>query len=133
MKFSGRLVESGYIDDMSRDAELQEILGDLETLRAELLMLIADETGATDTVELDQSTQGRLSRMDAIQAQKMAQAQRRRATQRLERIDSVLEIRAEDASAFGCCRICEEPIGFRRLKAQPDELFCVECAHARGQ
>lgn len=123
----------GYIGGMSRDAELQEILGDLETLRSELLTLIADETGATDTVELDQSTQGRLSRMDAIQAQKMAQAQRRRATQRLERIDSVLEIRAEDASAFGCCRICEEPIGFRRLKAQPDALFCVECAHARGQ
>ena len=126
-------MKPGYIADMSRDAELQEILSDLETLRADLLVLIADETGATKTVELDQSTQGRLSRMDAIQAQKMAQAQRRRAEQRLERIQSVLEIRDDDPSAFGCCRICEESIGFRRLKAQPDALFCVECAHERSQ
>jgi len=113
------------------DAQLDEIAEDLLALRDQLLTLIADETGATDTVVLDQSTQGRLSRMDAIQAQKMAQAQRRRAIQRLERVQSVLAIRDDPDQDFGACRMCEEPISYRRLKAQPDALFCVACAQAR--
>ncbi len=106
-------------------------MGDLLALRGQLEMLIRDETGATATVELDQSTQGRLSRMDAIQAQKMAQAQRRRAVQRLERVNGVLNSRDDPDLDFGHCRVCEEPISYRRLKAQPDAIFCVDCAQAR--
>lgn len=113
------------------DAQLEEIAGDLLTLQAQLLILIADETGAADTVVLDQSTQGRLSRIDAMQAQKMAEAQLRRARQRLERVQSVLAIHADPDQDFGACRVCEEPISFRRLKAQPSALFCVACAQER--
>jgi DnaK suppressor protein len=113
------------------EAQLDEIARDLLALQAQLQILIADETGATDTVVLDQSTQGRLSRMDAMQAQKMAEAQMRRASQRLERVQSVLAIRADPDQDFGACRACEQSISFRRLKAQPDALFCVACAQER--
>ncbi len=113
--------------------QIAEIHRDLLALRGTLLLLIADETGATDTVELDQSTQGRLSRMDAIQAQKMAQAQQRRAAQRLERVEGVLASREDPSLGFGLCRVCEEPISYPRLKAQPDAIFCLGCAQAREQ
>jgi DnaK suppressor protein len=116
---------------MLSDTQHHEILEDLYTLQAELLIFIADETGATQTVELDQSTQGRLSRIDAMQAQKMAEAQGRRAKQRLERVRSVLAIHADPGQDFGACRVCEDAISYRRLKAQPDALFCVQCAQDR--
>ena len=112
-------------------AQLDEIHQDLLKLREQLLHLIEDETGATATVELDQSTQGRLSRMDAIQVQKMAEAQRRRAKQRLERVEGVLSSRDDPDQEFGHCRVCDEPISYPRLKASPDAIFCVECAQER--
>ena len=111
--------------------QLAQIRADLLALRTQLVALVADETGATDTVELDQAAQGRLSRIDAIQQQKMAQAQRRRAQLRLERVESVLEAYDDPEVDFGCCRTCTDPIAYARLKAQPDALFCVECAQAR--
>ena len=107
---------------------LAEIRATLETLRAQLLAVIADPTGATETVTLDQSTQGRLSRIDAIQQQNMAQAQIRRAKQRLERVDEVLAGWDDPEIAFGCCRFCGEEIAIRRLRAQPDAIACIECA-----
>ena len=55
-----------------RPQELDEILAALRRLRQERCAIINDETGATDTVELDQAAQGRVSRIDAIQQQKMA-------------------------------------------------------------
>jgi len=111
--------------------QLEEIYQALVDLRAELLILIADEMGATDTVELDQSTQGRLSRMDAIQQQKMAEAQQRRAAQRLKRVEVVMAGWSDPELDFGCCRLCGEFIAYARLKAKPDAIFCVPCAQAR--
>ena len=101
----------------------------LEALRDEIRIFLADETGATETVELDQGAQGRVSRIDAIQAQKMAEAQRRRAEQRLERVTNVLA--TADDEEFGCCWECGEAIRFARLMARPDSVLCVDCAEAR--
>jgi DnaK suppressor protein len=109
-------------------AALAKVHAALLALRQSLLVQIADETGATATVVLDQSTQGRLSRMDAMQAQQMAKAQQRRAMQRLERVDAVLEDWSDPEVDFGCCRFCGEPIALRRLAAQPDAIRCVDCA-----
>ena len=101
----------------------------LQSLRDEILIFLADETGATAIVELDQGTQGRVSRIDAIQAQKMAEAQRRRAELRLERVTNVLA--TADDEEFGCCWECGESIRFARLMARPDSVLCVDCAEAR--
>ena len=117
--------------DEHTPAQLEKVRADLFTLRAQLQVIIADETGATNTVELDQSTQGRLSRMDAIQHQQMAKAQCRRAKQRLERVDAVLDGWDDPDFDFGCCQFCGEPIALARLTAQPDAISCVACANAR--
>jgi DnaK suppressor protein len=101
----------------------------LETLETELLTFIEDVAEAAETVELDQGQQGRLSRIDAMQAQKMAEAQRDRAKLRLSRVRNILETTGDDE--FGCCGECGEPIPMKRLLARPDSVLCVECAGAR--
>lgn len=81
------------------------------------------------TVELDQTRTGRLSRMDALQGQAMAQAVSARARERLQRIAAAL--RRLDAGDYGYCLECEEPIDIRRLNADPATSLCLDCAAAR--
>jgi DnaK suppressor protein len=99
-------------------------------LRAGLLQ--ADQTGreAERTVELDQSRVGRLSRMDALQAQAMSieAGQRRRLL--LRKVEGALE-RLEHGE-YGVCLHCDEPINPLRLNADPTATLCIECASAAG-
>ena len=76
-------------------------------------------------VKLDQQAIGRLSRMDAIQQQKMAEANRRRQILRLAQIKAALK--AIEEEEYGLCRRCEEPITLARLKVQPECAICLEC------
>ena len=113
--------------------QLAELRSDLEKLRQDLLVVIRDDSGAAATVTLDQSTQGRLSRMDAMQQQKMAEANMRRAKVRLERVEAVLESFEDPSVDPGSCRECGDPVPFARLKAYPDALFCVPCLNERSR
>ena len=72
---------------------------------------------------------GRLSRMDAIQQQEMTKASRSTLEVRLRQIQASLN--AHRKGEYGNCRSCEEPIGFRRLKARPEAPFCLSCQDAR--
>ncbi len=80
------------------------------------------------TVELDQSSVGRLSRMDAMQQQAMAQSNRQRADVALRRIDAALR-RCDDGS-YGLCLECDEAIDPRRLELDPATPLCITCAQA---
>lgn len=109
---------------------------DLDHYRALLIrqrerLITADETGhqAAETVELDQSRVGRLSRMDAMQAQAMSIATNQRRARHLQQIDSALQrITAGD---YGDCLSCAEPIAGPRLKADPAATLCIQCAEER--
>jgi DnaK suppressor protein len=79
---------------------------------------------AGETVDLDQPI-GRLSRMDAMQQQKMVQAQRERIKLRLGQVRGALASFERDE--YGDCRGCEEPIAYKRLKARPEATLCIEC------
>jgi len=87
-----------------------------------------DEQGASwrNTVELDQQSVGRLSRMDAMQQQEMAQAEARRRTNDLARIEIALKRMAE--GEYGWCAECGEPIAYRRLEIDPSAHLCIGCA-----
>ncbi|MBW6511163.1 MAG: TraR/DksA C4-type zinc finger protein [Desulfuromonadaceae bacterium] len=79
-------------------------------------------------VELDQTKVGRLSRMDAMQQQAMAQASSRRTEVELQRIrTAVNRLRSGD---YGYCVKCDEEIAEKRLKVDPATLVCIECARA---
>ncbi len=74
----------------------------------------AQETGnqAEATVELDQTRVGRLSRMDAMQAQAMSIETGRRRRQKLLQIDAAL--RRIDEGEYGYCQECGEDIAAKR-------------------
>lgn len=106
---------------------------EINTIRERLLHLQAelqavDETSqaAGETVELDQSRVGRLSRMDAMQAQQMAQETARRRQQQLSRIEGAL--RRIEAGEYGDCFVCKQAIDTRRLDADPTITRCIDCA-----
>lgn len=79
-------------------------------------------------VELDQTKVGRLSRMDAMQQQAMAQASGRRTEMELQRIRTAIgRLRSGD---YGYCVKCDEEIAEKRLKIDPSALICIDCARA---
>ncbi len=98
----------------------------LLTLRAELQSVAAIGEESAAVVELDQSKVGRLSRMDAMQAQAMAKASSNRRQVMLAKITAAL-VRIDDGN-YGLCRECEEPISPKRLDIDPTAILCIECA-----
>ena len=98
----------------------------LEAKREEVENLSAISQQARDTVELDQQAVGRLSRMDAMQQQAMAEAQERTRQLDLQRIEQAYRrIRDED---YGYCMECDEEIPDGRLAIDPMAERCVKCA-----
>lgn len=77
-------------------------------------------------IELDQARIGRLSRMDALQAQEMDRETARRRQRQLTRIESALR-RIEDGT-YGVCFVCGDDIGARRLSVDPAVTRCMRCA-----
>jgi DnaK suppressor protein len=101
-------------------AELREDLLALEVELAESLVATAE---GVKPVDLDEPI-GRLSRMEAMQQQKMAEANRARTQSRLRGVKRALVLAGDD---YGFCRTCDDPIGFRRLKARPESALCITC------
>jgi len=77
-------------------------------------------------VQLDQQSVGRLSRMDALQVQAMAQAEEGRRQQRLRLIDAAL--RRIDGGEYGYCVSCGDDIPEKRLAFDLAAARCVDCA-----
>ena len=98
----------------------------LTARREELLKLIEGAAGAAAPVELDQQVQGRLSRMDAIQGQAMAQATNERRRIEIAQIDAALK--RMDEGEFGFCVVCGDAIATKRLELNPAIARCLECA-----
>jgi DnaK suppressor protein len=108
---------------------------DLEALRARLIAqreeaarLSESSREARQPVELDQQSVGRLSRMDALQGQAMAQATEQRRLNEAKRIEAAL--RRMDDGDFGYCLRCGEEIQAKRLDFDPAAPLCVACASA---
>ena len=77
-------------------------------------------------VSLQQESVGRLSRMDAMQQQAMAQATQRRRDAEKRRIKAALTRLAE--GEWGWCATCGEEIVEARLSYDPSVAQCVACA-----
>ena len=106
-----------------------ELLKDLENLARELQHSLEGTAEAARPVELDQPAVGRVSRIDAIQQQKMLEANRHAQRARLGLVRTAL-LRVEE-DEYGDCRSCGESVGYKRLKARPESVFCVDCQAAR--
>ena len=104
----------------------QEWLSQLQALKDELLTADEDASGGRAAVELDQSRVGRLSRMDALQAQAMNKAIAERRRNRLARIEAALARLNE--GEFGFCLKCGNEIAEKRLLLDPAVAVCVNCS-----
>ncbi len=43
----------------------------------------------------------------------------------LEEIENAL--RKIESGEYGICEMCEDPIGFQRLKVKPHAVYCIDC------
>ncbi len=113
------------------DRELAVYRRRLEALQQELTGLKRTGDAAAGIVELDQTSVGRLSRMDALQGQAMSQERGRRREVELRRIAAALQ-RIEQGD-YGYCVSCDEAIAARRLDFDPAAAQCIACAHKSEQ
>ena len=104
------------------ETQEKELHQALRALDAELRASLAGFDRG-DVVDLDLPI-GRLSRVDAMQQQAMAQAERVRIERRLEQVVAALERVVE--GEYGYCCLSGEPIGYARLRARPETPFSVE-------
>lgn len=98
----------------------------LETRLAELQSRDGTNADSRNTVVLDQSSVGRLSRMDAIQQQAMSKATRQNRTTEIQAIKNAL-LRLEEGE-YGYCDYCGDDIPTKRLELTPTAIKCVGCA-----
>lgn len=110
-------MSDSFIADMR--VKLLGIREDLESVAA-----LGDD--ASGVVELDQARVGRLSRMDAMQAQAMSQESGRRREMMLQKVAAALD--RIDNGDYGLCQTCEEMIDRRRLEFDPTAVLCIDCA-----
>ncbi len=108
------------------EVDISSLRMKLLDLREELQVLAQTTNASAQVVELDQARVGRLSRMDAMQAQAMSQATGRRRELMLKKITAALARMDEDD--YGLCRSCDEPINPKRLEYDPTVTLCVSCA-----
>ena len=113
-------------DDGRDDIDISAFAARLLALRAELAETSAQSATSRQPVELDQTTVGRISRMDALQGQAMAVETERRRGVEMARIDAAL-IRL-DEGGYGACVTCGEDIAARRLELDPAAAVCITCA-----
>ena len=107
-------------------SEIDAFRAQLEKMRSELEGQGSASEGSTDTVVLDQTSVGRLSRMDAMQGQQMAlESERRRQVQLLQIKAALARI---ETGTFGSCLVCEEEIAMGRLQINPAVTRCVDCS-----
>ena len=107
------------------EGEIEQIRQKLLRLKLELKELEETFKETSKPVELDQSSVGRLSRMDAMQAQQMAMEVVRRRKQQLLKIEGAL--RRIESGVYGYCFVCSEEIDVRRLSADPTNTRCMKC------
>jgi len=117
--------EVTVVDDKQVETFRQQLL----QLQEDLSALKATGDDAARVVELDQTSVGRLSRMDALQGQAMSKEQGRRRELELKKISAALK--RIEAGDYGDCLACEEPIAVKRLMLDPAATLCIDCASAR--
>ena len=111
---------------MTDGIDLERTRLELEARLADISALAAANAENRATVELDQQSVGRLSRIDAMQQQSLAQETHRRRLGEAQRIRAALA--RIDKNEFGWCVNCGEEVGERRLALDPTTALCIDCA-----
>jgi len=111
-----------------RSARFESFRELLETRQRELQHLLEADAEAAQPVTLDQQSVGRVSRIDAIQQQQMALANRQQARALQSQVEVALQ--RIESGEFGDCLHCGEAIAEARLQVQPWASLCIACQSA---
>ena len=109
-----------------KDIDVEALKIQLIERRDELNRLLTANRDNIKPVILDQTTVGRLSRMDELQTQAMSIETERRRKDELHRIYAALSRVDEDD--FGYCVTCGDEIEKKRIELDPAIPTCVGCA-----
>ena len=107
------------------DKEIEQFRHQLLSLGSSLKEMEEAYKETGETVELDQTRVGRLSRMDAMQMQQMALESSRRRQHQLLKIEGALT--RIKSGEYGYCFVCGEEIVAQRLVADPTSTRCMAC------
>jgi DnaK suppressor protein len=107
-------------------AQLSELEEELERQLGKLERSMRVTAEAAAPVELDQTTVGRLSRMDSLQSQGMSRNLQEREEVKLVLLREALS-RLKGGS-YGLCVTCGGEIPFERLYVFPEAPGCSSCA-----
>lgn len=112
-------------------AQISTLKTKLQSLQVDLMSQLELSESATGIVTLDQTAVGRVSRIDAMQQQKMAISTQRKTEQRLKKV--YIALAAIESGDYGFCRQCDESIIFGRLEIQPEANLCLPCQSKADQ
>lgn len=109
--------------------QVRELRVELERQLARLArsMQVTDE--ALEPVKLDQTSVGRLSRIDSLQNQGLTRNLQEREQVMLAHIQGAL--RRMEKGTYGRCVACGNAVPFDRLFVFPETPTCAACADAR--
>ncbi len=107
-----------------QDSELNYFKEILESRKAQILKNISgvnDELDQLNSLELnDEGDHAAVNNNSMVESAIVSQQE-----QELSEINVVLgKIAAGD---YGICEMCEDPIGFQRLKVKPHAIYCIDC------
>lgn len=108
------------------DIDIKKLKTRLQARRRDLLKRGAGDPESVRPVDVDQTSTGRLSRMDALQTQALDLEIDRRRHQEVQRIDAALQRIAE--GEYGYCVACGEAIAAKRIENDPTTPVCINCA-----
>ena len=106
--------------DKERQDIKDNILSQIDALQTEIKSL----EESTKPIPPDNAI-GRLTRMEAINAKSISEANLNSARIRLSRLQNA--IKRIDSPNFGICSICKEAIPQKRLIVIPETTRCVRC------
>jgi len=113
------------VDDVQRDILRKQILKKIKEVKSDIKLYAQ----ITKPISPDTAI-GRLTRLEAMNSKSINEAALRESRQRLVKLETALTMLF--GSEFGYCRVCEEPIDFKRLMIMPEAQLCVQCAHSHG-
>ncbi len=115
---------------MTKQIDMAAVRERLLALRAGLAETREQSAESRRPVTLDQTSVGRISRVDALQAQAMAIETERRRGVEGKRIDAALA--RLDGGEYGECLSCGGDIAPARLELDPAATVCIACARGDG-
>jgi DnaK suppressor protein len=106
--------------------QIAELTADLDRQLTKLERSMRTTEEALRPVVLDQSTVGRLSRIDSLQNQGLTRNLREREQAKLGQVQSAFERLAN--ATYGLCVECGGEIAFERLQVFPETPTCTTCS-----